>query len=171
VLICGVPIRADRLDVGVAILLPVAEGAVLRRLVGVLARAACLRAWYILEQGTCTTGTHQRADDFLGAAAVCEHVLKHLADLGGGAQEETATKLAPWYLIPANNKPFSRIAAFRILVDRLGSGVSLEPRSISPELFKQAKRILGLSASASGAPTKAANRKIRKHGADIEPPV
>ena len=85
--------------------------------------------------------------------------------------KETATKLAPWYLIPANNKPFSRIAAFRILVDRLGSGVSLEPRSISSELFKQAKAILGLSASDIRRATKAANRKIRKHGADIEPPV
>jgi polyphosphate kinase 2 (PPK2 family) len=28
---------------------------------------------------------------------------------------ETSTKRAPWHLIPANNKPYARIAAFRIL--------------------------------------------------------
>src|SRR5262245_12456462 len=37
-------------------------------------------------------------------------------------------KFAPWYLIPANDKPFGRIAAFRIIADRLGKGVSLKPR-------------------------------------------
>jgi polyphosphate kinase 2 (PPK2 family) len=41
---------------------------------------------------------------------------------------ETSTDLAPWHLIPANNKPYGRVAAFRILVDRLGQDVSLEPR-------------------------------------------
>src|SRR6516165_4738231 len=41
---------------------------------------------------------------------------------------ETATKRAPWHLIPANNKPYARIAALRILADRLGKGVSLEAR-------------------------------------------
>ena len=61
--------------------------------------------------------------------------------------EGTTTKFAPWYLIPADNKPFSRVAAFRILADRVGAGVSLEPRPIDPKLFKEAKRLLGLSAS------------------------
>jgi polyphosphate kinase 2 (PPK2 family) len=61
--------------------------------------------------------------------------------------EETATKHAPWHLIPANNKPYGRIAAFRILADRLGADVSLEPRPIDPGLLKEAKRALGLSAS------------------------
>jgi polyphosphate kinase 2 (PPK2 family) len=41
--------------------------------------------------------------------------------------DETSTKLAPWYLVPANDKPFSRIAAFTILIARLGKGVSLAP--------------------------------------------
>jgi polyphosphate kinase 2 (PPK2 family) len=40
----------------------------------------------------------------------------------------TTTNSAPWHLIPANNKAFVRIAAFRILVDRLGKNVPLEPR-------------------------------------------
>jgi AMP-polyphosphate phosphotransferase len=44
--------------------------------------------------------------------------------------EETSTKFAPWNLIPANDKPFGRIAAFRILVEQFGRGVSL---SVRPE--------------------------------------
>ena len=59
--------------------------------------------------------------------------------------EETSTKHAPWHLIPANNKPFGRIAAFRVIKDRLGKDVSLEPRPIDPDLMKEAKRALGLS--------------------------
>jgi polyphosphate kinase 2 (PPK2 family) len=60
---------------------------------------------------------------------------------------QTTSKHAPWYLIPSNNKPFSRVAAFRILADRLGKDVSLEPRPIDPELLNEAKRALKLSAS------------------------
>jgi polyphosphate kinase 2 (PPK2 family) len=75
--------------------------------------------------------------------------------------EETSTKLAPWYLIPANDKPFSRIAAFRILADRLGRGVSLKPRPINPQLFKRAKRMLGLSAADIRRAAKKADRKMR----------
>ena len=44
--------------------------------------------------------------------------------------EETATKHAPWHLIPANNKPYGRIVAFRILADRLGKDVLLGSRLI-----------------------------------------
>jgi polyphosphate kinase 2 (PPK2 family) len=61
--------------------------------------------------------------------------------------EETATQHAPWHLIPANNKPYGRIAAFRILADRLGRDVSLEPRPIDPDLLKEAKKMLSLSDS------------------------
>ncbi len=61
--------------------------------------------------------------------------------------EETSTAHAPWHLIPANNKPYGRIAAFRILSDRLGEGVALEPRPIDPQLLREAKAALGLSTS------------------------
>jgi AMP-polyphosphate phosphotransferase len=61
--------------------------------------------------------------------------------------EETATKSAPWHLIPANNKPYGRIAVFRILADRMGMDVSLEPRPIDPDLLTEAKQVLSLSAS------------------------
>ena len=60
--------------------------------------------------------------------------------------EETATKLAPWYLIPANNKPFSRIAAFRILVDRLRCGcLSNRVRSV-PSCSSRRNAYLGCPA-------------------------
>jgi polyphosphate kinase 2 (PPK2 family) len=85
--------------------------------------------------------------------------------------EETATKLAPWYLIPADNKPFGRVAAFRILAEELGTGVSLEPRPIDPKLFKEAKRVLGLSTFDMRRASRVADRKIRKHGPQIERPV
>ena len=47
---------------------------------------------------------------------------------------------------PSNNKPYGRIAAFRILADRLGKDVLLEPRPIDPGLFDEARRTLGLTA-------------------------
>jgi polyphosphate kinase 2 (PPK2 family) len=58
--------------------------------------------------------------------------------------EETSTKLAPWYLVPANDKPFGRIAAFTILTARLGNGVSLEPRPLDPKIAKLAARLFDL---------------------------
>ncbi len=61
--------------------------------------------------------------------------------------EETSTRHAPWRLIPANDKLFARVAALRILADRLGEDVPLEPRPIDPNLLKEAKRALNLSAS------------------------
>jgi polyphosphate kinase 2 (PPK2 family) len=75
--------------------------------------------------------------------------------------EETATKHAPWHLIPANNKPYARIAAFRILVDRLGKDVSLEPRPIDPELLEEAKRMLNLSVSDITRASQPAKLKVR----------
>jgi AMP-polyphosphate phosphotransferase len=75
--------------------------------------------------------------------------------------EETATKHAPWHLIPANNKPYGRIAAFRILVDRLGKDVSLEPRPIDPDLLKEAKRALNLSTSDIERASHPSKRKVK----------
>jgi AMP-polyphosphate phosphotransferase len=57
--------------------------------------------------------------------------------------EKTSTNLAPWYLIPANDKPYSRLAVFTLLVNRLGQGVDLQPKPLdqqtataAAELFK-----------------------------------
>ena len=56
--------------------------------------------------------------------------------------EQTSTKRSRWYLVPANNKPFARLAVFSILTDRLGEGVSLEPRPLDPKPAKAASRLL-----------------------------
>ena len=61
--------------------------------------------------------------------------------------EETSTGSAPWHLIPANNKPFGRIAVFRILADRLGDGVKLEPPAMDADILREAKAALRLSAA------------------------
>jgi polyphosphate kinase 2 (PPK2 family) len=75
--------------------------------------------------------------------------------------EETATKHAPWHLIPANNKPYGRIAALRILADRLSKEVLLEPRAIDPGLLKEAKRALNLSASDIERASQPAKRNVK----------
>jgi hypothetical protein len=64
-------------------------------------------------------------------------------------------------LIPANHKPYGRIAAFRILADRLGKNVSLEPRPISPDLLEEAMRALSLSASDIERASQPAKRKVK----------
>jgi len=77
----------------------------------------------------------------------------------------TTTKIAPWYLIPGNDKPYGRIAAFRILVDRLGKNVPLEARPIDPDLLENAKRTLQLSAADiewASRPVKTKPKKIAK---------
>jgi polyphosphate kinase 2 (PPK2 family) len=59
--------------------------------------------------------------------------------------EQTSTKRAPWYLVPANDKPFGRLAAFKILTARLGKGVSLEPRPLDPKIDELATQLFDLS--------------------------
>ena len=78
--------------------------------------------------------------------------------------EETSTKYAPWHLIPANNKPYGRIAAFRVIKDRLGKDVSLEPRPIDPDLMDEAKRALGLSPEEIEQTSEAAQGKAGAKG-------
>jgi len=58
--------------------------------------------------------------------------------------ETSTTKRAPWYLVPANNKPFSRLAAFRIIADRLSKNVTLEPPKLDPKVAEAAERLLGI---------------------------
>ena len=58
---------------------------------------------------------------------------------------KTSTRQAPWYLIPANNKPYARLAAFRILIERLGKGVSLEPRPLDPKVAEVAAQLFDLA--------------------------
>ena len=39
--------------------------------------------------------------------------------------EKTSARQAPWFLIPANDKPYGRLAVFTILIDLLGKGLRL----------------------------------------------
>ncbi len=64
--------------------------------------------------------------------------------------EETSRKRAPWYLIPANNKPFGRLATFAILLDRLGRGVNLDPRPLDAQVAEAAKQLFDLPEGAPG---------------------
>jgi polyphosphate kinase 2 (PPK2 family) len=58
--------------------------------------------------------------------------------------ERTSTKIAPWYLVPANDKPFGRLAAFQIILDRLAEGVALQPRPLDPKFAEVAQQLLGV---------------------------
>lgn len=53
--------------------------------------------------------------------------------------DKTSTKVAPWQLIPANNKKFARIAALEHIVARLGEGISLEPPAMDETVIAAAK--------------------------------
>jgi polyphosphate kinase 2 (PPK2 family) len=61
--------------------------------------------------------------------------------------ETTSSKRAPWHLVPANDKPFGRLAAFRVIVDRLSKGVSLEPRALDTQVAEAAEQLLGIRLS------------------------
>ena len=58
--------------------------------------------------------------------------------------EKTSTRRAPWHVVPANNKPFGRLAAFRVIADRLSKGVPLESRPLDPAVADAAARLLGI---------------------------
>jgi polyphosphate kinase 2 (PPK2 family) len=58
--------------------------------------------------------------------------------------DKTSTRPAPWHVIPANNKPYGRLAAFRIVVDRLSKGVPLDPRPLDPDVAAAAEQLLGI---------------------------
>lgn len=67
-----------------------------------------------------------------------------------GTQERAVVVLEGWdtagkggvYLLPANNKPYGRLAVFSILTDRLGQGVVLQPRPLDPKVAKAAARFI-----------------------------
>jgi len=58
--------------------------------------------------------------------------------------EKTSTRRAPWHLVPANDKPYGRLAALRIIADRLSKDVSLEPRPLDPKVIDAAESLLGV---------------------------
>ncbi len=58
--------------------------------------------------------------------------------------EKTSPHRAPWHLIPAKDKPYGRLAALRIIADRLSKNVSLEPRPLDPKVVEAAEGLLGV---------------------------
>lgn len=56
----------------------------------------------------------------------------------------TSTAGAPWWLIPAEDKRFGRIAALARIVEGLGSGVPLDPPVLSEEVIEAALKHLDL---------------------------
>ena len=57
--------------------------------------------------------------------------------------QRTSQRHAPWHLVAANNKPFGRLAALRIIADRLSKGVALEPRPLAPGVAEAAQIMFG----------------------------
>jgi len=65
--------------------------------------------------------------------------------------QKTSTRRAPWHLIPANDKPYGRLAALRIIADRLSKNVPLEPRPLDPKVIEAAERLVGMLVPAKQA--------------------
>jgi AMP-polyphosphate phosphotransferase len=77
---------------------------------------------------------------------------------------KTSTRRAPWHLIPANDKPFGRLAALRVIADRLSKDVSLEPRPLHPKVVEAAERLLqirpqGTETNSGNRPAKSSDRE------------
>ena len=58
--------------------------------------------------------------------------------------QKTSGRRAPWHLIPANDKPYGRLAALRVISNRLSKNVSLEPRTLDPKVIEAAESLLGI---------------------------
>ena len=54
-------------------------------------------------------------------------------------EPNSLSRLVPWYLIPANDKLYGRLAAFTILIEVLGKGLHLKPRPLEPKVAEMAK--------------------------------
>jgi polyphosphate kinase 2 (PPK2 family) len=59
--------------------------------------------------------------------------------------EKTSQRWAPWYLIPANDKLFGRLATFTILIEVIGKGLGLKPRPLDPKVAEMAKQLFDLA--------------------------
>ncbi len=57
--------------------------------------------------------------------------------------DKTSNSLAPWHLIPANDKPFGRLATLGVLASHLGNGVDLVPKPLDSKILEAAAELLG----------------------------
>ena len=58
--------------------------------------------------------------------------------------DETSTDIAPWCVIPADDKLYARVETLRCIADRASAGVDLEPAPFSEEIRELARREFGL---------------------------
>ena len=58
--------------------------------------------------------------------------------------EKTSARQAPWFLIPANDKPYGRLAVFTILIDLLRKGLRLKPRPLDPKIAELAQELFDI---------------------------
>ncbi|WP_050603659.1 polyphosphate kinase 2 family protein [Ruegeria sp. 6PALISEP08] len=59
----------------------------------------------------------------------------------------TSTKVAPWHVIPANNKKFARINAMQAIVDAFADGVDLNPQHLDQRTIEAAGEALDVDQS------------------------
>ncbi|MDA7963249.1 polyphosphate kinase 2 [Ruegeria sp.] len=55
---------------------------------------------------------------------------------------QTSTEIAPWHVIPANNKKYARIKAMSAIVDAFSVGVDLNPQHLDHKTLDAAGRVL-----------------------------
>jgi hypothetical protein len=55
----------------------------------------------------------------------------------------TSTAAAPWYVVPAEYKWFTRVAMAKTVVKALGKGIALGPPALDPAIAKAAAQMLG----------------------------
>ncbi len=54
----------------------------------------------------------------------------------------TSTDIAPWHVVPANNKKYARIKAMRAIVDALSRDVDLNPQHLDRRTLDEASKVL-----------------------------
>jgi polyphosphate kinase 2 (PPK2 family) len=57
--------------------------------------------------------------------------------------DRTSTEIAPWHVIPSNDKYYARIEALSLITSVLSKGVDLSPRRLDEEAKAQARAVFG----------------------------
>lgn len=58
--------------------------------------------------------------------------------------DKTSTNVAPWHLIPANNKKYARIAAMKEIIGCFGKGIDLNPPTLDESVLAEARKHFNL---------------------------
>jgi len=57
--------------------------------------------------------------------------------------ERCSTTVAPWHVVPAEDKKYARIAALRLITDTFAEGVELEAPPMDAEAIALARAVFG----------------------------